>query len=416
MSSTKTVTLFSGGIHAPLMFSSDAFLHSPQVGPETASLDAAAAVSQALRCPIGLPVLQDCAVPGDRVVVVADPATPALVEIVTQVVEELQCIAEEGVTVTILLPAEPRAESWRSLVTDCPVHMQGKVQLVVHNPSDAAQCGYLASSSGGNRVYLNKHLLDADLVVSIGVIGFDSQLGYKGTTSVVFPAFSDLDTIRETTGTGHPELTPDERRPMRELVDEIGWLLGTQFSVQVVPSADGGISRVFAGLPSDVQQQGKELLDTIWRVAVDDSFDLVVISVPASRGTQELADWKNLGNALDMACRVVEQGGRIAIVADLESPDGPAARLLRRSANAEELLKPLRKEPMEDSVEVTQLIMASQRAGIYLLSRLDTETVEDLGVFALESESELQRLIDSSKRVAVIPGANFVWCDLAVAR
>ena len=260
MSSTKTVTLFSGGIHAPLMFSSDAFLHSPEVGPETASLDAAAAVSQALRCPIGLPVLQDCAVPGDRVVVVADPATPALVEIVTQVVEELQCIAEEGVTVTILLPAEPRAESWRSLVTDCPVHMQGKVQLVVHNPSDAAQCGYLASSSGGNRVYLNKHLLDADLVVSIGVIGFDSQLGYKGTTSVVFPAFSDLDTIRETTGTGHPELTPDERRPMRELVDEIGWLLGTQFSVQVVPSADGGISRVFAGLPSDVQQQGKELL------------------------------------------------------------------------------------------------------------------------------------------------------------
>ena len=413
MSDAKSVVFSSGSLAVSINFPQEAFVHSAKAAGVFNDVASSDAVTQALMSPLGLPRLHDCVVDGDRVVIVADPQTPSLLEIITQVMEAFQSVENDGVSVTILLPADPRAESWKELVTNCPVHMQGKITLVIHDPGDSSQCGYLASSAAGNRVYLNKHLLDADLVVSIGTIGFDSQLGYRGTSSVIFPAFSDRQTIREFHGSGHPELTPDERRPMRDLIDEIGWLLGTQFAVQVIPAEDGTAGRILAGMPSEVQQVGQDLLDKSWRMAVDEPAELVVLSIPCALGAQTTADWRNLGLALEMASRITSPSGRIAIVADLAEPEGPAAGMLRRTAHPEELLKPLRREPTEDAFEITQLILACERATVYLLSHLPDEVVEEMGMFALGAPGELQKLVDSCKRSAAVPGANLAWCDLS---
>ena len=85
-------------------------------------------------------------------------------------------------------------------------------------------------------------------------------MGYRGTNSVFYPGLSSADAMLRTHGQGHLELGPDEARPLRDLVDEVGWLLGNPFTVQVIPAASQGVSRVLAGVCDPVFAQGKKLL------------------------------------------------------------------------------------------------------------------------------------------------------------
>ena len=378
------------------------------VNIQTQTISVAEFCQQALSAPLGFPELVRCVVPGDRVVITVDPETSFASDIIAAVWEQLQTVPDGGVTLTLLLPEDHSSLGWQWLRDQLPLHIQQQIAVHVHSPSDSSQISYIASSASGERVYLNRLLSDADLIVTIGTIAFDSLLGFRGTSSILFPAFSDASTVQSAQSQGHPELTPEQQRPFREFVDEVGWLLGTQFTVQVVPGTADRPAAILAGLPEDVMNRGKELVESLWRVNVEDMLDGLVISIPGGA----VFGWKQLGLALEQATSVVSQGGRIVVVADLSVPEGPAATMLRRCRDPEELLKPLRREPTYDATEIAQLIQAQRRARIYLFSSLPAETVEEFGMIPIADAAELQRLVCSIQDCGVIPFANYAWCEV----
>ena len=394
------IQLTSGRLTADLDVSAAVTVHQ---APSHAKSDA---LADALQHPLGLPPLPECVVPGDRVVIAIDPQTPAVTELIGQVWEQFQNSGVVDLDITLLLPGEDLDKGWKTLLENLPVHIRNQVAIHIHDPAEEQQRGYLASSASGTRIYLTHHLIDADLIVTIGIIGFDPLLGYRGTGSAIFPAFSDLESIRAARGSGHRELTPDDKRPLRDLVDEIGWLLGTQFFVQVVPDSAGQPGHVFCGAADPVMAAGQQCLKQQWQFAADEFLDLAVISVT---GLTEQFGWKQLGAALAAVSHIVEDGGRIAVVADLPQPVGPALELLRRSNEVEDVLKPIRLEPPEDGIEVTQIIHALLRSGVCLYSNLNSALVEELGMLPLASAAELQRLLDSAERAAIIPAADYAW-------
>ncbi len=376
------------------------------IRPQTVSI--AECCQQAFLNPLGFPELVRCVVPGDRVVLTVDPETVFAAEIIASVWEQLQTVPDGGVTLTLLFPEDHTGGGWQWLRDQLPLHVQQQIIVHVHNPADSSQISYIASSGGGERVYLNRLLSDADLIITVGTIAFDSLLGFRGTSSLLFPAFSDAATLQSSASQGHPELTPEQQRPFREFVDEVGWLLGTQFTVQIVPGSSGWPAAILAGLPEDVMTRGRELVESLWRVNLEDLLEGVVVSIPGGAAF----GWKQLGLALEQASSIVQQGGRIIVVADLAVPDGPASTMLRRCQDPEELLRPLRREPTHDSTEIAQLIQAQRRARIYLLSSLPAETVEEFGMIPVADSAELQRLVSSIKDCRVIPLANFAWCEV----
>lgn len=404
MSKYRPITLSSGRMQVPVQVPEGTAIPPSADDP---SVSGEQKISAAIHNPRDLPPLSECIVPGDRVVLVIDPETPALPEAIVTVIEQLQLVGQGDVHTTFLLPQDPSGSDWLALREQLPVHIQNQITVQIHDPEDETQRGYLASSSSGERIYLNRLLLDADLIITVGIAGFDSVLGFHGTTSAIYPALSDTEAIQQVRVSGHPELTPDQSRPVRTLIDEIGWLLGTQFTLQIIPDAQGGIGFALAGMPDRVQVAAQEILNQRWRFVSEQSFDLVVISVPAQGGF----GWRQIGAALESVCRIVPQGGRIAIVADVDFPEGPGASMLRRCSDPDELLKPLRSDPTPDAREVIQLILALQRARLYLYSSIDGDLLEELGIFALSAPEELQRLIDASNSTAVIAGANYFWCD-----
>ena len=377
----------------------------------TSTNESSDVLSTALRNPLGLPVLPECVVPGDRVVIVVDSETPDVVDVVTQVWAQFQKLNTDELDVTLLLPASTGGAGSQHVIDDLPVHVRNQLAAHVHDPTDEDQRRYLASSAGGERLYLSHYVTDADLIISIGTIGFDGGFGYRGTNSVIYPAFSDVPAISAAKRDCDSQLAPEDKRPLRELVDEIGWLLGTQFTVQVVPGLAGGIEGVFCGATDQVMAAGKQLLNERCRLTVEEEVHLAIVSIPGNSGF----GWKHFGAALATASRLVGDDGRIAVVAELPEHIGPGLKMLRRCNAPEELLQPLNDEPPEDAVEVTQLILALRNSQIYLFSNLDDSLVEDLGILPLSTETELQRVIDSSDSVIVVPNANYVWAQMGVA-
>ncbi len=404
MTTSSELTLTSGPVSATLQQSSNLSL----LTKHAAEFSVTEYCRRAFENPLGFPELVRCVVPGDRVVLTVDPETLFASDIISSIWEQLQTVPDGGVLLTLLLPQDHSGNQWQWLRELLPLHVQEQITVHIHDPADSSQISYIASSGNGERVYLNRLLSDADLIITVGVIAFDSLLGFRGTSSILYPTFSDAMTQQASQSQGHPELTPDQQRPFRELVDEVGWLLGTQFTVQVIPGSADAPAEILAGLPEDVMNRGKELVEKLWRVTTDELLNGVVVSIPGGSSF----GWRQLGLALEQASNIVLQGGRIIVVADLSIPEGPGATMLRRCQEPEELLKPLRREPTFDSVEIAQLIQAQRRARIYLLSRLPAEVVEELGMIPLADTAELQRLVSSIDGCRVIPLANFAWCEV----
>src|SRR5262249_47811069 len=119
----------------------------------------------ALEAPRDYPALRPTGVPRDRVTIALDPAIPRCGGVLDVIAEILREAGVAGENLTVLLPPVGGEALDLSLPT-------GAV-LAVHDPTDRTELAYLATTKEGRRVYLNKRLTDADMVLPVGLIGFD---------------------------------------------------------------------------------------------------------------------------------------------------------------------------------------------------------------------------------------------------
>lgn len=365
--------------------------------------DVGQSIAEALAQPIAFPPLEHCVFPGDRIVLVLDRHTPCGDALVAETWSVLQRRQIEPEDVTILQPADFRGRSPEDPRKALPESDRDRLTWTVHDPTVRGSCTYLASTASGERVYLSRQLLDADVVVSLGSMSFDPVLGYRGTHSAFYPGLSDVEALRRSQGQGHDELTADDPRPLRQLIDEVAWLLGAQFSVQVIPSSGTGIADVIAGQAESVLARGKELLIEKWRMDVAQRPELVVAAIDADASGHS---WNQLACALDTARQLVARDGRVLLLTELIEPPSEGIRLISDSRSPRDALKPLRNAAPPDLVSATQIARAIDWTNVYLLSRLDPQLVEDLFMIPLASDAEARRLLEGDELCAVVAGAH----------
>jgi hypothetical protein len=395
MNTVSTITLSSGSLRCSVS-------HSAALQPVTGPLAAASPLELcrvALQNSLEYPPLRECVIPGDRVALVPDLECAELPQLLTAILEVLTSVPAEGVSPLLMLPADPAGQGWESLRSTWPESLR-KIPVVLHDPADRTLVSYVASTAGGERIYLNREAAEADVLITVGLMRFDSVYGVRGGMSAVFPGLSDAETVRRTGFADFHQYRPQQRDERRGLVDEIGSLLGTQYSVQLVPGP-GGPAAVFAGPGTAVHAAGTALLQQCWTARPAKRTELALISISAAPPCA----WSVLGEALEKASPWVEDGGRIAVLADLPLPCGPAAEIIRRSRDPQEAIEVLRRHPLADGIEMLRLLETSQLARVYLLSSLPGEILEEFGVFQLADADELQRLLDQSRSCVVLPNA-----------
>ncbi len=242
-------------------------------GPEGLGPDEAlAAVRDALENPRDFPPLRQMIVPGDRVAIALDPSIPRSPAVVDGLVEVL---LEAGAQEESLAIVAPRP------VPDAIERTNPAGSAVVHDPDDRTGIAYLASTREGRRVYLNRAVTDADVVIPVGRLGYDPDLGFRGPWSTLFPGLSDRKTMKEMRdrnggGSGDGDLQRFQTRLDESF--EVSWLLGTQFFLGVVPGRKGPLE-VIAGRDAEVRERGIASLEENWTFRAPSRAEMVIAGV-----------------------------------------------------------------------------------------------------------------------------------------
>jgi nickel-dependent lactate racemase len=368
--------------------------------------DLKAQLCAALSAPIDFPPLDQVCIPGDRVVVALDRGTPGASDLVAGIWQSLSRRGVAPESFEVLQPASFRTATQPDPRLGMPPSDAKRACWKIHDATDASGQAYLAATARGERIYLARDLVDADVVISAGAIEFDPVLGYRGTNSVFYPGLSNVDAIKRSRGEGHDELAPENDRPLRQSIDEIAWLLGTQFTVQVIPASGQQAAHVLAGSIESVLRRGRQLLDQSWRVQPLQRAPLVLAAVDADAGGH---GWAQVGSALAACRNLVTKGGQIVLLSQCAEELLPGMEMIRTCQSPREALARIRKELPPDVLAAAQLASASAWARVYLLSRLPADVVEELFVVPLADLAEVGRLLDRCESCLAVESAQHAF-------
>lgn len=349
--------------------------------------DPAAAVAAAVSDPLEFPRLQDATIPGDRIVLAVDRGVPQMPAVVAGVVHTLIESGTDPADIEIVLAAsaDEDSEDPRSGLIE---EMREAITVSRHDPVDREALSYLAASKEGKPIYFNRQIGEADVVIPISTLRLDESLGYAGIHSGLFPAFSDEETQKRFRAPSSADWTAHRRR-RREEADEAAWLLGVQFTIQVAPGPGDSLLHILAGDAHAVAKRGSDLCKAAWRFQSNRRASLVVATI---EGGPEQQTWDNFGRALFTASQAVSDGGAIVLCTNLACRPGPALQRLTSTGDMESLLHELRRDRSSDATPAALLAETRERVQVYLLSELDADFVEDLGVGCVSSTEDVARL------------------------
>jgi len=372
-------------------------------GPREEPLDdLAAAAAEALREPLDYPPLARCTTPGDRVVLALDHSLPQAAQITAAVIRALveANVDPDGITV-LQTQADVDAEAGdpRRLLDES---LRERTRLYTHDPDDRERLAYLAASEAGEPILLSRAIHDADLVLPIGCLHDPAAAGYYGIHSTIFPTFSDRKTMRRFRSFGSLEAGGRHKKRLAREVEQVAWLLGINFTIQLVPAGGDAVLHVVAGQSDAVQRRGEELYQAAWNQSVPGRANLVVAAI---EGDSRQQTWENLGRALDTAVDLAEDGGAIAVCCDLDAQPGPAVQQMVGARSREAALRRIRKQRPDDTLPAAQLARALDHGRVYLLSRLDPTLVEELEMIHVASGDELGRLARRHKSAIFLANA-----------
>lgn len=347
--------------------------------------DPVAAVVAALEGPLDLPPVAQALTPGDQIVLALDADTPQASLVVEGAIRALLDGGARPRNLTVVLSHRlgERGAPERLL----PGDLRGEVTVEVHQPGEADALCYLATSEENLPIYLNRRIVEGDFVLPIGPLRLSSSFGYLGAWGGLFPAFADEETRRRFQTPAALESAAAGR--LAHEADEAAWLLGVQFAVGVIAGRDDTVSTVLAGSGAAMREEGQRRCEAVWRRPVSRRASLVVAALS---GGPDQQTWENFGRALYAASQAVTPDGAIALCTQLRRQPGPALKRLGGLDDLEVKQRAVHRQTTFDAQSASLLANLLEKNRVYLLSELDGELVEDLGLAYIASEDELARL------------------------
>jgi nickel-dependent lactate racemase len=389
----------------------DASLVASVGGPNGATCgDASSLIRDALASPIDFPSLASATVPGDQIAVAVDPLLPDPSAALRGVGEALRRAGAEDERITFVIPVSLAglADSCRWDTASLP---RGRWHYAVHDPANRADLAYLAATSGGQPIYLNRHLCDADLLIPVTCVPPPASPRWFGIHGSIYPTFSDAQT-HERFRIGPASTSAARHGTLRAEVDEVGWLLGVCVVLGVVPGPDGTIYRAAAGTPQRALDHCVGIATAAWQGELSRRVPLVIALV--GRGNGDLA-WDDFAAALASASMAADEDGAVAVCGDFTKGPGRSLRRLVGAADLQAVANRLQGESHEDTWAAQELAAALARGPVFFAGRLSDEQVENLGMAPIGGPEEITRLASRLGECVVIRDAQLTAPRLAEA-
>jgi len=249
-------------------------------GVPTPAPSLTSAFAEAWEEPIGLDDPAGLLRPGESVVfVVTDHTrrTPTgdLLPLIWERVRST--VAAEDVTLLVATGTHrsPTAEELDAMLGDA----RRRFLVKIHDCE--GDCVEVGVSSLGNPILLNRLVVEADHVITIGHVGMHYYAGYSGGRKNIFPGVAAASSIeRNHALMDRPESRPCvyEGNPISEEMVEAGTRIRYDFLVDVVLSGGGGVAKVVVGEPEAAHKVARTYWDEHFQVPLDERADLVIAS------------------------------------------------------------------------------------------------------------------------------------------
>jgi nickel-dependent lactate racemase len=281
--------------------------------------DPVAAMTAALRAPLGRPPLREMARTDHSVAIsICDGTRPQpRREMLAAVLGELAHVPDDRITICVATGTH-RGNTPAELEAMLGAELLAKHRVVNHDARNPASMDFAGTTSTGVAVSLNRDWLRADIRITTGTVEPHFFAGFSGGPKMVAPGLAAIDTVltlHDARRIGHPMATwgITEGNPIHDDVREIARMVGVHFSLDVTLNRDKQITNVFAGDLFLEHPQACEAARHDAMVAVPAPFDVVVTSNSGYPLDQNLYQ---AVKGMSAAARVVKPGGTIICVAE----------------------------------------------------------------------------------------------------
>jgi nickel-dependent lactate racemase len=289
-----------------------------------------------------------------------------------------------------------------------------EIKVISHDAWDEENLTYLGRSSRNTPMVLNKHYVEADAKIVLGVIDPHQFAGLSGGAKGVVIGLGGEKLVQANHAMlTHPKATLGnlEGNPVREDIDEIGEKVGIDFIVNVVLNSKKEVVKAVAGHFIKAHKVGVEAARKALQVELKEPADLVIA---ASGGFPKDVNLYQAQKALLHAAIAVKEGGTIILAAECSEGVGEErfTNTMKLSKTPQEIMDNFSKQEFRVGAHKAYLWGTSLlKAKVILVADgIDLPTAQ---IMQVEKANTLQQALDMSidnlpenPRIYVMPKAS----------
>ena len=356
-------------------------------------------IANTLEDPIEFPPLALALIDDDHITIAIEDGVPEANAIACAVTQYLVQHGTRQEMITIVLGSDN--QDWRDrLIEALRVQELGEVKVVKHEPTHHDSHGYIAASASADPIYIQRDLVEAEVVLPIYCIRTPDSPSASDKYGMS-PSFADA-TTQHRWNLAWLDDNKHHLHLQEKLSHEVGWLMGVQFAIAVVPACDGSIAAILGGSPDPVFQRASELIRPL-----DNSKSVEhALAVVFVEGDWTQQSWMNVARAAAHADMQLDANGGIVVCTDLKRVSDGILQLGSDEAD-DKLQRQLLGSDLEDAFAAAVLSAIRSKRSIYLMSQLKSNQVEGLGLAYIESPLDIERLCRESSSVCVMRSGQF---------
>lgn len=284
----------------------------PRHFPEVEDIEAC--IRRAIDKPIASPGLAELARGKKTAVIISDDYTRQTpVHIIIPIIErELLSAGVEKIRIVVALGTH-REMTEAEKLTRFGQDICNRFEIINHKYKDTDNLVDLGTSSRGTQFLINKHVVDADLVIGLGQIAPHRIAGYSGGAKIILPGVCGTQGIAHTHWIGGFEdgekMLGFAENPVREEMNECAKLAGLAFIVNVICDPAGKLIDAVAGDKTEAFRKGCDIAREVFGVKVPRQADIVI----ADSYPKDIELWQ-AAKALYAADLMVKKGGVLILV------------------------------------------------------------------------------------------------------
>jgi nickel-dependent lactate racemase len=292
--------------------------------------DAQSAIKTALETPLGTPQLRELANQGQRVCIVYTDITRSSPDhiLVPALLDELEIAGVRDEDITLLCGiGMHRVSSIEEKIIKLGRAIVNRYRVIDNEPQNNSALVDLGTTAGGIPVLLHRETVEADLLITTGIVEPHQYAGYSGGSKTLAIGAAGEALISETHGPGfvdHPgtRLGRIDGNPFQEVITEVARMAGLRFILNVVLDSEKCILRVAAGDPDQVFKDLVTFARSVYEIPISNQYDIAVGGVGYPKDSNLYQASRAPTNLFFAPTPVVRPGGFFIIPARCEEGAG----------------------------------------------------------------------------------------------